>query len=36
MHEITYAKLRENLIKFQIQIQIKSNFAPSVPTNLSF
>ena len=31
-----YIKLKENSIKFQIGIQLESNFAPHVPSNLIF
>ena len=30
------AKLRENPIRFQIMIQLESNFPPCVSSNLSF
>ena len=39
MHNIyiyIYIKLKENSIKFQIGIQLESNFAPHVPSNLIF
>ena len=29
-------KLRENLIRFQIGIQLDPNFVPCIPSNLSF
>ena len=35
-HTHTYAKLRENSIRFQIGIQLESNFASRVPSNLNF
>ena len=35
-HTHTYAKLRENPIRFQIGIQLESNFAPRIPSNRSF
>ena len=31
-----YVKLRENLIRFQIGIQLEFNFVPCVLSNLSF
>ena len=33
---IKYVKLRENLIIFQIEIKIESNFTPCVQFNLNF
>ena len=33
---ILIGKLKENSIKFQIEVKLESNFVPYVPSNLSF